>query len=52
LAWAQGPDTRGVKTLQKFASVHAAAYTNFNLDRHLNRCGISTVLAEWHQFAA
>ena len=28
---------RDIKTLQKFASVQAAIYNHFNLDRHLNR---------------
>jgi len=28
---------RDVKTLQKFASVHAPIHNHFNLDRHLNR---------------
>ncbi len=48
---------RDVKTLQKFASVHALIHNHLNLDRHLipretfkqNR---SAVLAEWRQLAA
>ena len=28
---------RDIKTLQKFASVHASIHNHFNLDRHLNR---------------
>ena len=28
---------RDIKTLQKFASVHASIHNRFNLDRHLNR---------------
>ena len=28
---------RDVKTLQKFASVHASIHNHFNLERHLNR---------------
>ena len=28
---------RGIKTLQKFASVHASIHNHFNQDRHLNR---------------
>ena len=48
---------RDVKTLQKFASVHASIHNHLNLDRHLipretfkqNR---SAVLAEWRQLAA
>ena len=27
---------RDVKTLQKFAAVHASTFNHFNLDRHLN----------------
>ena len=42
---------RGIKTLQKFASVHASIHNHFNLDRHLNRRDIfkqnrSAALAE------
>ena len=48
---------RDVKTLQKFASVHALIHNHLNLDRHLipretfkqNR---SAALAEWRQLAA
>ncbi len=48
---------RGVKTLQKFAAVHAAIHNHFNQDRHLNRRDTfkqmrSTALAEWRQLAA
>ena len=48
---------RDVKTLQKFASVHASIHNHFNHDRHLNRREIfkqhrSAALAEWRQFAA
>ena len=48
---------RDIKTLQKFASVHASIHNHFNLDRHLNRRDIfkqnrSTALAEWRQLAA
>ncbi len=28
---------RDIKTLQKFASVHASIHNHFNLERHLNR---------------
>ena len=28
---------RDVKTLQKFASIHASIHNHFNLERHLNR---------------
>jgi len=48
---------RDIKTLQKFAAVHASTFNHFNLDRHLisrsdfkqNR---SAALAEWRQLAA
>jgi putative transposase len=48
---------RDVKTLQKFASVHASIHNHFNHDRHLNRREIfkqdrSAALAEWRQLAA
>jgi putative transposase len=48
---------RDIKTLQKFASVQAAIYNHFNLDRHLNRRDTfkhnrAGALAEWHQLAA
>ncbi len=48
---------RDVKTLQKFASVHASLHNHFNQDRHLNRRGIfkqnrAAALAEWRQLAA
>ena len=48
---------RDVKTLQKFASIHASIHNHFNHDRHLNRRGIckqarATGLAEWRQLAA
>ncbi len=47
---------RDVKTLQKFASVHASLNNHFNQDRHLNRRDIfkknrSTALAEWRRLA-
>ena len=47
---------RDVKTLQKFASVHASLHNHFNQDRHLNRRDIfkqnrSAALAEWRQLA-
>ncbi len=46
-----------VKTLQKFASVHASIHNHFNQDRHLNRRYIFkqnrvAALAEWCQLAA
>ncbi len=48
---------RDIKTLQKFASVHASIHNHFNLERHLNRRDIfkqnrSAALAEWRQLAA
>ena len=48
---------RGIKTLKKFAAVHASIDNHFNQDRHLNRRDIfkqngSAALAEWRQLAA
>ena len=48
---------RGVKTLQKFASVHASIHNHFNLDRQLThrddfKQNGSAALAEWRQLAA
>jgi putative transposase len=48
---------RDVKTLYKFAAIHASIYNHFNLDRHLNSREIfkqdrSAALAEWRQIAA
>ncbi len=48
---------RDVKTLQKFASVHALLHNHVNQDRHLNRRDIfkqnrAAALAEWRQLAA
>ncbi len=48
---------RDVKTLQKFATVHASIHNHFNQDRHLNRREIfkqnrAAALAEWCQLAA
>ncbi len=48
---------RDIKTLQKFASVHASIHNHSNLDRHLNCRDIfkqnrSAALAEWCQLAA
>ena len=48
---------RNVKTLQKFASVHASIHNHFNHQRHFNRCDIfkqdrAAALAEWRQLAA
>ena len=43
---------RDIKTLQKFAAVHASIHNHFNHDRHLNRREIfkqnrAAALAEW-----
>ncbi|MDA1091124.1 MAG: IS6 family transposase [Proteobacteria bacterium] len=48
---------RDVKTLQKFASIHASIHNHFNLDRQLKRRddfkqNRSAALAEWRQVAA
>ena len=48
---------RDIKTLQKFASVHASIYNHFNHQRHLNRRDIfkqarAAALVEWQQLAA
>ncbi len=48
---------RDVKSLQKFASVHASIHNRFNHQRHLNRRDIfkqdrAAALAEWRQLAA
>jgi putative transposase len=48
---------RDIRTLQKFAAVHASLHNHFQQDRHLNRCNIfketrSVALAEWRQLAA
>ena len=48
---------RDIKTLQKFAFVHASFHNHFNQDRHLNRRDIfkenrAAALAEWRQLAA
>lgn len=48
---------RDVKTLQKFAAVHASIHNHFNHDRHRNRRETfeqdrSAALAEWRQLAA
>ncbi len=48
---------RDVKTLQKFASVHASLHNHVNRDRHLDRRDIfrqnrSAALAEWRQLAS
>ena len=48
---------RDVKTLQKFASIHASIHNHFNLDRHLNsretfKQNRAAAMAEWRQLAA
>jgi putative transposase len=48
---------RDVKTLRKFASVHASLHNHFNRDHHLDRRDIfaqnhTAALAEWRQLAA
>ncbi len=48
---------RDVKTLQKFAAVHASIHNQFNHERHLNRRNIfkrarAAASAEWRQLAA
>ena len=48
---------KDVKTLQKFAAVHASIHNHFNHERHLNRREIFkrarvAALAEWRQLAA
>ena len=47
---------RDIKTLQKFASVHASIHNHFNHQRHLNRRDIfkqarAAALADWRQLA-
>ncbi len=48
---------RDVKTLQKFAAVHASIHNHFNQDRHLNCRDIfkknrSIALSEWRELMA
>ena len=48
---------RDIKTLQKFAAVHASIHNHFNQERHLNRRETfkqmrSAALAEWRQLTA
>jgi putative transposase len=48
---------RDIKTLQKFAAVHASVHNHFNLERHLHpretfRQNRSAALAEWRQLPA
>ncbi|MGY9021042.1 MAG: DDE-type integrase/transposase/recombinase, partial [Alphaproteobacteria bacterium] len=55
----EGPmaNFRDVKTLQKFASVHASIHNHFNLERHLNnretfKQNRAAAMVEWRQLAA
>ena len=48
---------RDVKTLQKFASIHASIHNQFNLERHLTpretfKQNHAAAMAEWLQLAA
>ena len=48
---------RDIKTLQKFASVHASIHNHFNHERHLNRRDNfkelrAAGLGEWRQLAS
>ena len=48
---------KDIRTLQKFAAVHASLHNHFNHERHLNRRDIfkqnrAAALAEWRQLAA
>ena len=48
---------RDIKTLQKFAAVHASIHNHFNLQRHLNhrikfKHDRSVAMAEWRQLVA
>ena len=48
---------KDLKTLQKFAAVHASIHNRFNHERHLNRRDVfkqnrAAALAEWRQLAA
>ncbi len=48
---------RDVKTLQKFAAIHASIHNHFNQDRHLNRRDFfkqnrSIALSEWRELMA
>jgi putative transposase len=48
---------RDVKTLQKFASIHASIHNHFNLERHLTpretfKQNRAAAMAEWLQLAA
>ena len=48
---------RDIRTLQKFAAVHASLHNHFHQDRHLDRRNTfkekrSVALTEWRQLAA
>ena len=48
---------RDIKTLQKFASIHASIHNHFNHQRHLNhhdtfKQARATALTEWRQLTA
>jgi putative transposase len=48
---------RDLKTLQKFAAIHASIHNHFNFDRHLTTREIfkrnrAAMLSEWDQLAA
>jgi putative transposase len=48
---------RDVKTLQKFASIHASIHNHSKLERHLTPCETfkqnhAAAMAEWRQLAA
>ncbi len=48
---------RDIKTLQKFAAVHASVHNHFNLERHLTcretyKQNRAVASAEWRQLAA
>jgi putative transposase len=49
--------SRRMKSLQKFASVHASFHNHFNLERHLvdrqtNKTRRTAALAEWQSLMA
>ena len=48
---------RGMRSLQKFASMHSSSHNHFNLDRHLNsRTSFKTqrdaALLQWRELTA
>ena len=55
--WEEPSGESRVKTLQKFAAIHASTHNQFNHERHLTRRDIfkqarAAALAEWRQLAA